>query len=157
PLLTCSARLPVYALLIAAFVPQTMYFGGMVGLQGLTLASLYVLGIVAAVAVALVLKRTILRGATPLFVMEMPTYKWPSPRTVAMRVTERAWIFLRTAGSLILAISIVVWAAAYYPHNPGVVRQETQQKEKLKAEIESMPEGSPQRAEGEEQLTELDN
>ena len=122
PLLTCSARLPVYALLIAAFVPQTMYLGGMVGLQGLTLASLYVLGIVAAVTVALVLKRTILRGATPPFVMEMPSYKWPSPRTVVMRVMERAWIFLRTAGSLILAISIVVWAAAYYPHNPRVVQ-----------------------------------
>ena len=91
PLLTCSARLPVYALLIAAFVPQTTYLGGMVGLQGLTLASLYVLGIVAAVTVALVLKRTILHGATPPFVMEMPSYKWPSPRTVAMRVMDRAW------------------------------------------------------------------
>jgi ferrous iron transport protein B len=89
PLLTCSARLPVYALLIAAFVPQTQYLGGMIGLQGLTLASLYALGIVAAVTVALVLKRTLLRGATPPFVMEMPSYKWPSPRTVLMRVMER--------------------------------------------------------------------
>ncbi|MGA2255212.1 MAG: ferrous iron transport protein B [Thermoguttaceae bacterium] len=157
PLLTCSARLPVYALLIAAFVPQTMYLGGTVGLQGLSLASLYVLGIVAAVTVALVLKRTILRGATPPFVMEMPSYKWPSPRTVLMRVMERAWIFLRTAGSLILAISIVVWAAAYYPHDPRVVQQEVQQKEKLKAQIESTPDGSPQRAESEEKLAELDN
>ncbi len=157
PLLTCSARLPVYALLIAAFLPQTMYLGGTVGLQGLTLASLYVLGIVAAVTVALVLKRTILRGATPPFVMEMPSYKWPSPRTVLMRVMERAWIFLRTAGSLILAISIVVWAAAYYPHNPRVVRQEVEQKEKLAAEMESTPEGSPQRAEIEEKLSGLDN
>ena len=157
PLLTCSARLPVYALLIAAFVPQTMYLGGMVGLQGLTLASLYVLGIVAAVTVALVLKRTILRGATPPFVMEMPSYKWPSPRTVVMRVMERAWIFLRTAGSLILAISIVVWAAAYYPHDPRVVQQEMQEKEKLQAEIDSLPGGSRQRTESEERLTELDN
>jgi ferrous iron transport protein B len=157
PLLTCSARLPVYALLIAAFVPKTMYLGGMVGLQGLTLASLYVLGIVAAVMVALVLKRTVLRGATPPFVMEMPSYKWPSPRTVAMRVTERAWIFLRTAGSLILAISIVVWAAAYYPHDSRVVRQEVQQKETLRAAMESMPGGGPQRAEMNEKLAELDN
>ena len=157
PLLTCSARLPVYALLIAAFVPQTTYLGGMVGLQGLTLASLYVLGIVAAVTVALVLKRTILHGATPPFVMEMPSYKWPSPRTVAMRVMDRAWIFLRTAGSLILAISIVVWAAAYYPHNSRVVQEETQQKAKLQDEMESTPDGSPQRAEIEEKLTGLDN
>ncbi len=157
PLLTCSARLPVYALLIAAFVPKTMYLGGMIGLQGLTLASLYVLGIVAAVMVALVLKRTILRGATPLFVMEMPSYKWPSPRTVVMRVAERAWIFLRTAGSLILAISIVVWAAAYYPHDSRVVQREIQQKQKLETEMESAPDGDPQRAEIERQLGELDN
>ena len=74
-----------------------------------------------------------------------------------MRVMERAWIFLRTAGSLILAISIVVWAAAYYPHNPRVVRQESQQKEKLEAEMESTPDDSPQRAEIEEELAELDN
>lgn len=157
PLLTCSARLPVYALLIAAFVPGTMYLGGTVSLQGLTLASLYVLGIVAAVLVALVLKRTILRGATPPFVMEMPSYKWPSPRTVVMRVFERAWIFLRTAGSLIMAISIVVWAAAYYPHNPRVVQQEVQQKEKLEAEMKLTPEDSQNRAEYQQILTELDN
>ena len=157
PLLTCSARLPVYALLIAAFVPRTMYLGGMVGLQGLTLASLYVLGIVAAVTVALLLKRTILRGATPPFVMEMPSYKWPSPRTVVMRVIERAWIFLRTAGSLILAVSIVVWAAAYYPHNPRVVREELQQKDKLAAELGLAADASPQRAAMEEKLIELDN
>ena len=157
PLLTCSARLPVYALLIAAFVPQTAYLGGMIGLQGLTLASLYALGIVAAVTVALVLKRTILRGATPPFVMEMPSYKWPSPRTVLMRVMERAWIFLRTAGSLILAISIVVWAAAYYPHNPRVVQEELQQKEKLVGDMHTMPQGSPMRAEAQEKLTGLDN
>jgi ferrous iron transport protein B len=157
PLLTCSARLPVYALLIAAFVPNTMYLGGMVGLQGLTLASLYVLGIVAAVLVALVLKRTVLRGATPLFVMEMPSYKRPSPRTVIMRVAERAWIFLRTAGSLILAISIVVWAAAYYPHNPRVVQQEIQQKQALGTEVQALGQDAPQRAKLEQQISELDN
>ena len=157
PLLTCSARLPVYALLIAAFVPQTMYLGGAVGLQGLTLASLYVLGIVAAVTVALVLKRTVLRGAPPPLVMEMPSYKWPSPRTVAMRVLQRAWIFLRTAGSLILAISIVVWAAAYYPHNPCVVQEEVAQKARLETQLGATPDGSPCQVEIERDLTDLDN
>ena len=157
PLLTCSARLPVYALLIAAFVPNMKYCRGWIGLQGLTLASLYVLGIVAAVTVALVLKRTILRGATPPFVMEMPSYKWPSPRTVVMRVVQRAWIFLRMAGSLILAISIVVWAAAYYPHNPRVVKHEVQEKDKLAAEMQLTPDGSPRRAEIEEKQSNLDN
>jgi ferrous iron transport protein B len=74
-----------------------------------------------------------------------------------MRVVERAWIFLRTAGSLILAISVVVWAAAYYPHNPRIVREEIEQKEKLEAEVESAPGDSPRRAELEEQLTEVGN
>jgi ferrous iron transport protein B len=157
PLLTCSARLPVYALLIAAFVPSTTFLGGWLGLQGLTLAGLYVLGIVAAVGVALILKRTILRGATPPFVMELPSYKWPSLRTVVMRVTERAWIFLRTAGSLILAISIVVWAAAYYPHNPSVVREELQQKEALLAQLKETPEGAPNRDDLENKVVQLNN
>jgi ferrous iron transport protein B len=157
PLLTCSARLPVYALLIAAFVPGTMYCGGMISLQGITLAALYVLGIVAAVGVALILKRTILRGATPPFVMEMPSYKWPSPRIVAMRVWERAWIFLRTAGSLILAISIVVWAAAYYPHNTSVVQDDLIEREKLEVELKKVPENSRQSAELHAQLSEVKN
>jgi ferrous iron transport protein B len=127
PLLTCSARLPVYALLIAAVIPQRHYLGGMLSLQGLTFAALYVLGIVAAVVVALLLKRTILRGQTPPFLMELPSYKWPSPRTVFFRVVERGWVFLRCAGTLILAISILVWAALYFPHDPHATHQEQQQ------------------------------
>ena len=118
PLLTCSARLPVYALMIAAFIPQRDYLGGLLNLQGLTLAGLYLLGIVAAVAVALLLKRTILRGAAPPFVMELPAFHCPSPRAVAMRVLNRCRVFLTTAGTLILAMSILVWAAMYYPHGP---------------------------------------
>ena len=117
PLLTCSARLPVYALLIAAFIPETSWCGGLLGLQGLTLAGLYLLGIVAAVAVALILKRTLLRAHTPPFLLELPSYKWPSVRIVAYRMIERASVFLRTAGTLILALAVVVWAAAYYPHH----------------------------------------
>jgi ferrous iron transport protein B len=157
PLLTCSARLPVYALLIAAFVPSTTFLGGWLGLQGLTLAGLYVLGIVAAVTVAMVLKRTVLRGSTPPFVLELPSYKWPSPRNVVMRVTERAWIFLRTAGSLILAISIVVWAAAYYPHNPSVVSEELKQKEALMTQLKDVPEDAPNRADLEKQVAQANN
>ena len=83
PLLTCSARLPIYALLIAAFIPAQSYLNGLVNLQGLTLAGLYVLGIVMAVIVAMILKRTLLRGQSQSFVMELPSYKWPSLRTVA--------------------------------------------------------------------------
>ncbi|MEN6457387.1 MAG: ferrous iron transport protein B [Thermoguttaceae bacterium] len=130
PLLTCSARLPVYGLLIAAFIPAQTYWGGLVNLQGVTLAGLYLLGILAAVLAATLFKRTILRGQTPPFVMELPSYKWPSPRTVAMRMAERGWVFLRTAGTLILAVSILVWAALYFPHNPQATHQQ-QQRESL--------------------------
>ncbi len=117
PLMTCSARLPVYAVLIAAFIPERSYLGGLLNLQGLVLVALYVLGIATAVVVALVLKRTVLRGRTPPFFLELPTYKWPSPRTVALRVLERGWLFVRCAGTIILAVSILVWAALYYPHD----------------------------------------
>ena len=118
PLVTCSARLQVYALLIGAFIPAQKYLGGWLGLQGLTLAGFYALGIVAAVVAALVLKRTLLRGPSPPFLMELPGYQWPSPRTVLARMLQRGWVFLRSAGTLILAISIIVWAALYYPHDP---------------------------------------
>ncbi len=126
PLLTCSARLPIYALLIAAFIPARSILGGLLNLQGVTLAGLYLLGIVAAVACALVFKRTILRGQTPPFLMELPSYKWPSPRTVVFRMAERGWVFLRCAGTLILAVSILVWAALYYPHDPHATPQQQQ-------------------------------
>lgn len=121
PLMTCSARLPVYAMLIAAFIPQHVYLGGLLNLQGMVLVAMYVLGIVTAVAVALVLKRTVLRGSTPPFVLELPSYKWPSPGTVALRVLERGWLFLRCAGTIILAVSVLVWAALYYPHRADEV------------------------------------
>ncbi len=116
PLMTCSARLPIYALLIAAFVPARPVLG-VLGLRGLTLFALYVLGIFTAIVVVLLLKRTLLRGETPPFVIELPSYKRPSLRTVLHRVFERGWLFLRCAGSMILAVSIVVWATLYYPHN----------------------------------------
>jgi ferrous iron transport protein B len=121
PLMSCSARLPVYTLMIAAFVPARAYLGGVLGLQGLVMFSMYLVGILTAVVVALLLKRTLLRGPTPPFVMELPSYKMPSPRTVFFRMLDRGWAFLKNAGTLILAVSIVVWAALYYPHDGATV------------------------------------
>ena len=120
PLMTCSARLPIYVLLIGAFIPHETYFG-VLSLQGFTLVAMYALGITSAVVAALVLKRTILRGQAPPFVMELPSYKWPSVRTIFFRVAERGWVFLHTAGTIILAVSIIVWAALYFPHDAEVV------------------------------------
>jgi ferrous iron transport protein B len=123
PLMSCSARLPVYVLLIGAFVPQHEYLGGWLRLQGLTLFAMYLVGIVAAVVVALILKRTLLRGATPPFVMELPPYKIPGLAIVLSRMLDRGWAFVRRAGTLIVAVAIVVWALLYYPHDPAAVEE----------------------------------
>jgi ferrous iron transport protein B len=121
PLMSCSARLPVYTLLIGAFIPQERYLGGVLGLQGLTLFAMYTVGITAAVCVAFLLKRTLLRGPTPAFVMELPAYKVPSLRIVLHRMLERGWAFIRRAGTLIFAVTIVIWAMLYYPQRPEAV------------------------------------
>ncbi|WP_218240569.1 ferrous iron transporter B [Comamonas fluminis] len=117
PLMTCSARLPVYALLIAAFIPDREV-GGLFNLQGLVLFALYVGGIVSAMAVAWVAKlfRTN-KTRTPLM-MELPAYRWPSIRSLALGLYERAIIFLRRVGGIILTVSIVLWFLASYPAAP---------------------------------------
>src|SRR5262249_39725996 len=111
PLMSCSARLPVYTLLIAAFLTE----GYAWWMPGLTLFAMYMIGLVVAPLVALLLKRTLLRGETPVFVMEMPVYKMPSLRTVLHRIADSSWAFLRRAGTLIMASMIVVWALLYFP------------------------------------------
>lgn len=121
PLMSCSARIPVYTLMIAAFVPDRAYLGGLLKLQGLVMVGMYLVGITAAVVTALVLKRTLFRGPTPPFVMELPSYKMPSPRLVFFRMFDSGMSFVRRAGTLILAVSIVVWAALYYPHDAATV------------------------------------
>jgi len=158
PLMTCSARLPVYALMIAAFIPSQSYLGGLLSLQGLTLAALYVLGIVTAVVAALVLKRTILRGTTPPFVMELPSYKWPSPRTILLRVWQRGWLFLRCAGTLILAVSVLVWAALYFPHNAEEVEAPLRpQQQRLQAQLATLAPDSLQGEDIRRELVRIDN
>jgi ferrous iron transport protein B len=124
PLMSCSARLPVYVILIGAFVPAQYYLGGLVGLQGLVLLSMYAIGLVVAIGVAWLLKQTILRGARPPFVLELPNYKIPSIRTVTWRMAERGWAFLARAGTVIFAVTIVIWALAYYPRSEEHVAAE---------------------------------
>ncbi len=115
PLMSCSARLPVYILFIAAFVPQHYWLGGWVSLQGLTLLGFYTLGIAIAIPVAFLLKRTLLKGQPPPFLLELPSYKWPDPRTVVLRVYHSSRDFVVRAGSIILATTIAMWALAYFP------------------------------------------
>jgi len=114
PFMSCSARLPVYALLIGAFIPDRHWLG-FIGLRGLTLLALYLFGIVAALAVAWVLKRTVLRGRRPLYVMELPPYRIPTWRSVLLTIRNRCLLFLKRAGTVILAVSILLWFLATYP------------------------------------------
>ncbi len=111
PLMSCSARLPVYILLIGAFLTDGYPFW----VPGMVMFGMYALGLVVAPLVALLLKRTLLRGDAPLFVMEMPGYKWPSWRGVVRRMFDSGSAFLRRAGTLILASVVVVWALLYFP------------------------------------------
>jgi ferrous iron transport protein B len=147
PLMSCSARLPVYTLLIAAFVPDRSYAGGLVALQGLTMSAMYLLGIVTAMLVALALKRSLLRGPTPPFVMELPGYKWPSPATVVYRMVERGWSFVRRAGTLVVAVSVVVWAALYFPHDAAVVETLQGRLTKIETDLAELPSGDARRGE----------
>ena len=120
PLMSCSARLPVYALFIAAFIPERALLGSWLGLQGLTLLAMYCLGAVVAVPVAWILRRTFLRGESSPFLLELPAYNWPTPRTVLLRVYQATRAFVVRAGSVILAATIVMWALAYYPRSSEV-------------------------------------
>jgi ferrous iron transport protein B len=140
PLMSCSARLPVYFLLIYTFIPASSYLGGLLPLQGLVMFAMYSVGIVAAAIVALVLKRTMLRGPTPAFVMELPPYKFPSPRLVLERMVERGWSFIKRAGTLIVAVAIVVWALLYYPHDEDAVQTDlATQKQTLVDQAKELP------------------
>ena len=118
PLMTCSARLPVYALLIGAFVPQREVYG-MLELQGLVLLSLYLAGIVGALAVAWGLKRFTAAGreVRPLM-MELPNYHWPTPLNVGLGVWQRVAIFLKRVGGIILILTILLWLLASFPAPP---------------------------------------
>ena len=114
PLMTCSARLPVYAVIIAAFIPNRSVLGP-VGLQGLVLLGLYVFGIIAAMVVALVLRRSVTKGAASGFIMELPKYQMPHPKDLAIGLWQRAWIFLRRAGTIIFMVTVVLWLLLNFP------------------------------------------
>jgi ferrous iron transport protein B len=117
PLMTCSARLPVYALLIGAFIPSRTVAGGL-ELQGLVLFALYVAGIVSAIAIAWLLKRFGARDLTQTLMMELPDYHWPSVRNIAIGLWQRVLIFLRRVGGIILALTVLLWFLATFPSPP---------------------------------------
>ncbi len=161
PLMSCSARLPVYTLLIAAFIPNLTLGTGWLAipwLHALTLFAMYALTIVAGVAAAWVFKKTLFRGPTPPFVMELPSYKLPGLWVVLHRMFEQGWAFIYRAGTLILAVSILVWALAYYPRDPTHLDPAlvTRQAE-LAQQLDSLPDAQRDDSPAAAELARLDN
>ncbi|MES2895371.1 MAG: ferrous iron transporter B [Pseudomonadota bacterium] len=118
PLMTCSARIPVYTLIIAAFIPNTQVWGFM-SLQGLVMFSLYAAGILSALAVSFLTRRLFWRGAVEPFLMELPTYKLPDPANVLRNLFLRAQIFIERAGRIILPLMILIWVLSTFPYAPA--------------------------------------
>lgn len=119
PLMTCSARLPVYTLVIAAFVPEKPLLGPLFGTRAAALLGLYVLGFVAAIFTARVLKSTVLKSSRTPFLLEMPPYRWPTLTSLGLRLVDRSRVFLRRAGTVILAVAVVLWVLAHLPLTDG--------------------------------------
>jgi ferrous iron transport protein B len=115
--MTCSARIPVYTLIIAAFIPQRQVWGW-VNLQGLVMFGLYAAGIVSALVVSFVIRKIFWRGAVEPFIMELPSFKIPSAKNVALNVYQRGEIFMKRAGGIILTLSVIVWVLSTFPGPP---------------------------------------
>ena len=115
PFMTCSARLPVYALLIAAFIPDEPLLGPILGKRAGMLLGLYALGIVAAIGTAFLLKRTLLKAEPTAFLMELPPYRIPTLRSLGLRLVDRSGIFLKRVGKVIFTVAIVLWTLTQFP------------------------------------------
>ena len=115
PFMTCSARLPVYMLLIAAFIPNTFYLDGFLGLRTIVMLSLYLAGFVGAMTTAWLLKSSILKSSETPFILELPQYRMPTLRSLGLRLIDRASIFLRQAGTVILCVTLALWVLAHLP------------------------------------------
>ncbi len=131
PFMTCSARLPIYILVIAAFIPHNSWY------QVAALLGLYILGFVAAILTARLLKSTVLRSSRSSFMLEMPPYRWPTVRSLALRLVDRSKVFLRRAGTVILAVAIVVWMLCYLPFS----HEKFAETENLRAYLKAAPAG----------------
>jgi ferrous iron transport protein B len=119
PLMTCSARLPLYTLVIAAFVPNIPIIHGLLSVPAVTMLGLYVLGFLAAVVIARLLKSTVLKSSGSSFVLEMPPYRWPTFQSLSLRLIDRGRVFLRRVGTVILIVAVGLWILAHVPLHHG--------------------------------------
>jgi ferrous iron transport protein B len=119
PFMTCSARLPIYTLIIAAFVPHRLFVGGLIGLRALVMLGLYALGFLAALVTARALNSSVMKASPAPFILELPQYRWPTARSLAFRLYDRGKLFLKKAGTVIVAVTFLVWTLSVIPIHGG--------------------------------------
>jgi ferrous iron transport protein B len=120
PFMTCSARLPIYTLIIAAFIPNRLFLGGAIGLRAMVMLSLYALGFLAALATAKLLNSRVMKATPAPFILELPQYRWPTPKSLALRLYDRGKLFLKKTGTIILGVTFFVWVLSVLPvHSAG--------------------------------------
>lgn len=155
PLMSCSARLPVYIVFTSAFIPEQNLLG-IFSLRALIFIAMYLVGVIVAALIAFIWKRFFWREKSGDFFLELPSYKRPSLRVVAYRMWERGSEFIKRAGTVILAMTILIWAANYFPRNEELVQTQTSQISQLEAELEQSP--TEERSEAlTAQIAELEN
>jgi ferrous iron transport protein B len=126
PFMTCSARLPIYTLVIAAFIPNRHILGSLFGMRAAVMLGLYVLGFLAALATARLLKSSVLKASSAPFILELPQYRWPTLRSLSLRLYDRSKLFLKKAGTVILAVTFVLWVLSVLPVEHGQASALTQ-------------------------------
>jgi ferrous iron transport protein B len=119
PFMTCSARLPIYTLIIAAFIPNVRFAGGLLGLRAMVMLSLYALGFLAALVTAKLLNSRVMKASAAPFILELPQYRWPTLQSLALRLYDRAGLFLKKAGTIILGCTFLVWVLSVLPVHGG--------------------------------------
>jgi ferrous iron transport protein B len=119
PFMTCSARLPIYTLIIAAFIPNQMFFGGVIGLRATVMLSLYALGFLAALVTAKLLNSRVMKASAAPFILELPQYRWPTVQSLSLRLYDRGKLFLKKTGTIILGATFVIWLFSVLPAHNG--------------------------------------
>jgi ferrous iron transport protein B len=119
PFMTCSARLPIYTLIIAAFIPNVRFAGGLLGLRAMVMLGLYALGFLAALVTAKMFNSRVMKASAAPFILELPQYRWPTVRSLTLRLYDRAKLFLKKAGTIILACTFLVWVLSVLPVHGG--------------------------------------
>ena len=119
PFMTCSARLPIYTLIIAAFIPNHKFLGGLIGLRALLMLGLYVIGFLAALITAKMLNSSVMKASHAPFILELPQYRWPTVTSLGLRLSDRGKLFLKKAGTIILGVTFLVWLFSVLPIHGG--------------------------------------